>query len=61
MKKVANIHESIAGNWYITDNSLDYLDERGVGHGSERQAIKMARESGQWTHRVTRAGKIVKL
>ena len=59
--KVANIHEAPNGTWHITDNALDHLDERGIGHGSERQAIKIARLSGEFTHRVTRSGKIVKL
>jgi len=61
MKKTANIHESNAGKWHITDNALSYLDERGASYQSERAAIKAARESGQWTHRVNRAGKTVKL
>jgi hypothetical protein len=61
MKRIANIHEAQNGTWHITDNALDYLDERGVGHGTERQAIKIARNSGNWTHRVTSKGKIVKL
>ena len=39
--KVANIHEAPNGTWHITDNALDYLDERGIEHGTERQAIKI--------------------
>jgi hypothetical protein len=61
MNKIANIHESLTGDWHITDNSLDYLCEGSTSYKSERQAIKAARESEQWTHRVTRKGKTVKL
>jgi hypothetical protein len=59
--KIANIHEALTGDWHITDNSLDYLDERGASYKTERQAIKAARDCGQWTHRVTRKCKIAKL
>jgi hypothetical protein len=61
MHKIANIHESLTGDWHITDNSLDYLDESGTSYKTERQAIKAAREAGHWSHRVTRKGKTVKL
>ncbi len=57
----AYIHEAPTGRWHITDDALDYLDERGRGHKSERAAIKAARESGQWTHRVNRKGAVVAL
>jgi hypothetical protein len=61
MNKIANIHESLTGDWHITDNSLDYLCESSTSYKSERQAIKAARDCGHWTHRVTRKGKTVKL
>ena len=61
IKTVANIHEAPTGRWYITDDSANYLDESGTGYKSEREAIKAARESGQWTHRVNRQGNVVKI
>jgi len=60
-KRVANIHEALTGRWYITDDSAPYLDESGYGYASERAAIKAARESGKYTHRVSRIGRIAKL
>ena len=57
----ANIHESPTGRWHITDNALPYLDERGQSYPTERAAIRAARASGEWTHRVTRDGKVVRL
>lgn len=59
--KTANIHEALTGQWHVTDNDLDYLDERGNGYASERKAIKAVRECGEWSHRVNAKGKIVKL
>lgn len=61
VKRTANIHEAPTGLWYITDNALDYLCEFGSCWKSERSAIKAARDSGYWTHRVNRDGRIVKL
>ena len=60
-KAVANIHEAPTGRWYVTDDSANYLDESGTGYKSEREAIKAARESGQWSHRVNRQGNVVKI
>ena len=59
--KIANIHETPTGAWHITDNTFDHLDERGEGYNTERLAIKAARQSEYWTHRVTSTGKVVKL
>jgi len=59
--KIANIHEALTGVWHITDNSLSYLNEQGDSYKTERAAIKAARSSEYWTHRVTSTGKIVKL
>jgi predicted lipoprotein len=59
--KIANIHEALTGAWHITDNSLPYLNEQGDSYKTERLAIKAARSSEQWTHRVANTGKIVKL
>ena len=60
-KSTANIHEAPTGRWHITNNDLPHLDERGQGYRTEREAIRAARESGDWTHRVARNGKVVKL
>lgn len=59
-KTVARVHEAPTGQWYITDDSLDYLDERGYGYKSERAAISGARELG-FSHRIARNGKTVKI
>jgi len=59
MKKVAYIHESLTGQWHITDDSLDYLDEGGQSYQSKREAIAAARE-GDWTH-YNATGRIVRL
>ena len=58
---VARIHQASTGRWHITDDSLPHLDERGASYSSERAAIRAARESGEWTHRVNKAGDIVRL
>ena len=58
---VARIHEAPTGRWHVTDDSLPHLDERGASYPSERAAIRAARESGEWTHRVNRNGEIVRL
>ena len=59
--KVANIHQSLTGQWHVTDNNLDYLSERSSGYASERQAIKAVREANYWSHRVNSRGKFIKL
>ena len=58
---VANIHNAPTGRWHITPNHLPYLDERGPGYQSEREAITAARASGDYTHRIDRRGLPVKL
>lgn len=58
---VARIHQSLTGRWHITDDSLPYLDERGASYPSERAAIRAARDSGEWTHRINRRGRVVRL
>ena len=58
---VARIHQAPTGKWHITDDSLPHLDERGQSFPSERAAIRAARESGEFTHRVNKAGDIVRL
>ncbi len=57
---VARIHQSLTGRWYITDDSLPHLDERGPSYPSERAAIRAARETGEYTHRI-RNGKAIRL
>lgn len=57
---VARIHQSLTGRWYITDDSLPHLDERGPSYPSERAAILAARETGEYTHRI-RNGKAIRL
>lgn len=60
-KTVARIHEAPTGRWYLTNDAMNYLNESGRSYKSEREAIKAARESGEYTHRVGPGGKVVKL
>ena len=56
---VAYIHQASTGRWHITDDCLDYLDERGTSFPSRRAAIAYMRQTWSlldaWTH--YRAGK----
>lgn len=59
--KVAYIHQAPTGLWHVTADSLGRLDETGDGFYTESGAIRAARESGEFTHRISQAGRLVKL
>jgi hypothetical protein len=60
-RKIARIHQAPTGRWHVTDDALDYLDEGGKGYASERDAIRAIRAEGDYTHRVAKNGKVVKI
>jgi len=58
MKTVARIFQEVTGKYHICDNNLSYLDARGYGYNSRREAIRSIRESSKyydntWTHYVS--------
>lgn len=48
-KLVALITEEIGKGWIVSNDALDYIDARGPGYRTAREAIKAAREAG-YTH-----------
>lgn len=60
-KMVARIHEAPTGRWHVTNDALDYLDERGDGQATRRDAIQSARLLEDYTHYLRPNGKIVRL
>ena len=61
VRSVARIHESANGRWYVTNNWVNYLDERGFSYLSRRAAIAALRDSVFWTHYISGKNRIVKL
>lgn len=55
-KRVALITTEIGKGWIVSDNALPYIDARGRGYRTAREAIKAAREDG-YTHYISRARK----
>lgn len=58
-EQVARISDA-AGGYVITDDSLDYIDERGTRYSSRRAAIQGARHWG-YTHYLNPSGRKVRL
>lgn len=48
-KTVALITTELGKGWIVTNDALDYIDARGEGYNTAREAIKAAREEG-YTH-----------
>ena len=55
-KRVALITTEVGKGWIVSDNTLPYIDARGRGYRTAREAIKAAREDG-YTHYISRARK----
>ena len=49
MSKTIRLHTSPDGLIHATDESLDYLDERGVGYPSKAEAMRDSHRHG-YTH-----------
>ena len=65
---VARIFQECTGLFHICDHSLPYLDARGRGYPSRREAIASLRsdaancpEESSFTHYLTRSGRKVRL
>lgn len=65
---IARIFQEMTGLWHICDDGLPYLDARGVGYRSRREAIAALRYSLQqypddpvFTHYLTRSGRKIRL
>lgn len=48
-KKVARITTEIGKGWIVSNDALPYIDARGRGYKTAREAIQAAREDG-YTH-----------
>jgi hypothetical protein len=62
-RRVARICEE-PGRWIVSDNALDYIDARGRGYVSRREAIAWLRHDnnpGCYTHYISKGGKVVKI
>lgn len=59
-KRVVRIVDRPTGDYCLSNNSLPYIDERGAGYTTRRQAITAARAAG-YTHYITPSGKVKKL
>ena len=53
-KIVARIFQEPTGKWHVCDDAADYLDARGTGYNSRREAIAVLRayagKEGGYTH-----------
>lgn len=64
---IARIFSEPTGSFYICDDSLPYLDARGCGYRSRREAIASLRYAAancpeeSFTHYLTRSGRKVRL
>jgi hypothetical protein len=56
-RRIVRIVDRPTGDYCLSDDTLDYIDERGTGYSSRRAAIDRARYLG-YTHYVTPAGNI---
>lgn len=60
-RKIARIFEEPTGKYHICDDGLDYLDARGKGYDSRRQAIQSIRQYGEYSHYISASGKVTKI
>jgi len=58
--KTARVFQEPTGSWHICSDELPYLDARGLGYPTRRDAIQAARGCG-YTHIVRPSGRVVKL